>query len=208
MAYRYHTDSWLILGGGSKWSTIFSGNERFKKNWSVTHFFFSWQVEYLLLDPSCSGSGIISRLDHLVDGEDESKLQWVWELKYTDHLTDEGSNDKNGSTQEERLKNLSEFQISVIEHALKCKYILHKQDNVSLLYWIVPNAKRVVYSTCSVHAEENEHVVKTVLKNNPEFELASRDTVLPTWHRRGMPEEMDGDEGNSWHYIIHTFFFI
>ncbi|CEI91699.1 hypothetical protein RMCBS344292_05982 [Rhizopus microsporus] len=119
------------------------------------------QVEYLLLDPSCSGSGIISRLDHLVDDEDEN----------------EGSSDKNGSTQEERLKNLSEFQISVIEHALK-----------------FPNAKRVVYSTCSVHAEENEHVVKTVLKNNPEFELASRDTVLPTWHRRGMPEEMDGDE--------------
>lgn len=25
------------------------------------------KVEYLLLDPSCSGSGIISRLDHLVD---------------------------------------------------------------------------------------------------------------------------------------------
>ncbi|RCH90660.1 hypothetical protein CU097_000379, partial [Rhizopus azygosporus] len=119
------------------------------------------QVEYLLLDPSCSGSGIISRLDHLVDDEDEN----------------EGSSDKNGSTQEERLKNLSEFQISVIEHALK-----------------FPNAKRVVYSTCSVHAEENEHVVKTVLKNNPEFELASRDTVLPTWHRRGMPKEMDGDE--------------
>lgn len=45
------------------------------------------------------------------------------------------------------------------------------------------------------------------MKNNPEFELASRDTVLPTWHRRGMPEEMDGDEGNSWHYIIHTFLF-
>ena len=30
-------------------------------------------VEYLLLDPSCSGSGIISRLDHLVDDEDEKE---------------------------------------------------------------------------------------------------------------------------------------
>lgn len=29
------------------------------------------QVEYLLLDPSCSGSGIISRLDHLVDDDDK-----------------------------------------------------------------------------------------------------------------------------------------
>lgn len=31
------------------------------------------QVEYLLLDPSCSGSGIISRLDHLVDDDDEKE---------------------------------------------------------------------------------------------------------------------------------------
>lgn len=29
------------------------------------------EVEYLLLDPSCSGSGIISRLDHLVDDDDK-----------------------------------------------------------------------------------------------------------------------------------------
>jgi putative methyltransferase len=27
------------------------------------------KVEYLLLDPSCSGSGIVSRLDHLVDDD-------------------------------------------------------------------------------------------------------------------------------------------
>lgn len=29
------------------------------------------KVEYLLLDPSCSGSGIVSRLDHLVDDDDD-----------------------------------------------------------------------------------------------------------------------------------------
>jgi 16S rRNA C967 or C1407 C5-methylase (RsmB/RsmF family) len=36
------------------------------------------QVEYLLLDPSCSGSGIISRLDHLVDDDDEEKESTCW----------------------------------------------------------------------------------------------------------------------------------
>ncbi|KAG0746174.1 hypothetical protein G6F62_005583 [Rhizopus arrhizus] len=120
------------------------------------------EVEYLLLDPSCSGSGIISRLDHLVDDNDTEN---------------DNSDQKNEQTQEERLKNLSEFQISIIEHAMK-----------------FPKAKRIVYSTCSIHAEENEHVVKAILKNNPQFELAKRDSVLPTWHRRGIPEEIDDNK--------------
>lgn len=119
-------------------------------------------VEYLLLDPSCSGSGIISRLDHLVDDEDEKEND---------------GKDSNGQTQEERLKNLSDFQISIIQHAMK-----------------FPKAKRIVYSTCSIHPDENEHVVKAILKNNPDFELAKRDSVLPTWERRGIPSEIDGNK--------------
>ncbi|CAO3636900.1 unnamed protein product [Mucor fragilis] len=119
-------------------------------------------VEYLLLDPSCSGSGIISRLDHLVDDEDEKEND---------------GKDANGQTQEERLKNLSDFQISIIQHAMK-----------------FPKAKRIVYSTCSIHPDENEHVVKAILKNNPEFELAGKDSVLPTWERRGIPSEIDGNK--------------
>ncbi|GAA5809103.1 hypothetical protein MFLAVUS_002507 [Mucor flavus] len=120
------------------------------------------EVEYLLLDPSCSGSGIISRLDHLVDDDDEKK---------------KNGKDADGKTQKERLQNLADFQISIIEHALK-----------------FPKAKRVVYSTCSIHPEENEHVVKTVLKRHPDFKLATRESVLPTWNRRGIPEEINGNK--------------
>ncbi|KAI8087061.1 S-adenosyl-L-methionine-dependent methyltransferase [Thamnidium elegans] len=116
------------------------------------------EVEYLLLDPSCSGSGIISRLDHLVDDDDEKE-------------------NADGKTQKERLQNLADFQISIIEHALK-----------------FPKAKRVVYSTCSIHPEENEHVVKTILKRHPDFKLATRESVLPTWNRRGIPEEINGNK--------------
>jgi 16S rRNA C967 or C1407 C5-methylase (RsmB/RsmF family) len=35
-------------------------------------------------------------------------------------ILDDGK-DADGKTQEERLQNLSEFQISIIQHALKCK---------------------------------------------------------------------------------------
>ena len=108
--------------------------------------------------------------------------------------------DSNGQTQEERLKNLSDFQISIIQHAMKCKKkkkLYFRYDQYILIFnlLLVPKAKRIVYSTCSIHPDENEHVVKAILKNNPDFELAKRDSVLPTWERRGIPSEIDGNKG-------------
>lgn len=59
----------------------------------------------------------------------------------------------------------------------------------------VPSVERIVYSTCSVHAIENEHVVREALKTEEcqaaRFRLAPRNQVLPAWPRRGIPEEMD-----------------
>ncbi|KAJ2806790.1 hypothetical protein H4S07_003722 [Coemansia furcata] len=49
-----------------------------------------------------------------------------------------------------------------------------------------PGVKRISYSTCSVHAEENECVVARVLQSQTEFGLAGADQVIPTWHRRGL----------------------
>jgi len=110
------------------------------------------EVEYLLLDPSCSGSGIISRLDHLVDDEQDA-------------------------TGTERLDSLAEFQIAVIKHAMK-----------------FPKAKKVVYSTCSIHPQENEHVVTTILSSTSDFVLGPRSEAIPTWKRRGLVEECNGDQ--------------
>ncbi len=52
---------------------------------------------------------------------------------------------------------------------------------------IVPNVKRIVYSTCSIHTEENEQVVLNVLSTpaSQSFKLAKREHVLPSWTRRG-----------------------
>ena len=56
-----------------------------------------------------------------------------------------------------------------------------------------PAVERLVYSTCSVHAEENELVVARVLPLAHElgFHLAS---ALPAWPRRGLPGLCEGAE--------------
>jgi len=101
-------------------------------------------VEYILLDPSCSGSGIVSRMDDLLDEEDEM-------------------------VSEKRLKGLSGFQTAALSHALS-----------------FPHVKKVVYSTCSVHRQENEDVVLKASKRFADtFKLVH---ILPEWKNRGLDQ--------------------
>ncbi|XP_018365523.1 PREDICTED: probable 28S rRNA (cytosine-C(5))-methyltransferase [Trachymyrmex cornetzi] len=79
-------------------------------------------VEYILVDPTCSGSGIIDR-------PKQSEM--------------------DGTPEPKRLKNLQSFQVYLLRYAL----------------FNFPNAKRITYSTCSLHPEENEEVVDEVLAN-------------------------------------------
>ncbi|KAF5382066.1 hypothetical protein D9615_004285 [Tricholomella constricta] len=113
------------------------------------------RVTHILLDPSCSGSGIVNRLDHLLETE----------------IEDDGD-------QEDRLKRLAAFQLLMVKHAMK-----------------FPGAQKIVYSTCSIHATENEHVVRDTLNSDEaqagRFYLAGRNEVLPQWHRRGLPDELE-----------------
>ncbi|KAG6909943.1 hypothetical protein DXG01_014212 [Tephrocybe rancida] len=55
------------------------------------------RVTHILLDPSCSGSGIVNRLDHLLETE----------------IEEEGD-------QEDRLKRLASFQVMMVKHAMRC----------------------------------------------------------------------------------------
>ncbi|ODQ81678.1 hypothetical protein BABINDRAFT_165209 [Babjeviella inositovora NRRL Y-12698] len=106
----------------------------------------------IIVDPSCSGSGIFGR------------------------AFEEDDKDKQESHDPERLRKLASFQCKIVKHAL-----------------MFPKVKKVIYSTCSIHAEENEQVVVDLLADedisSAGWRVASRENVIPTWHRRGWPQE-------------------
>nr|KAG5710079.1 hypothetical protein BaRGS_030155 [Batillaria attramentaria] len=68
---------------------------------------------------------------------------WAGIISRMDHVANNKKSSFTSSSQ--RLQNLARFQISILKHALQ-----------------FPAAQRVVYSTCSVHEEENEAVVSEV----------------------------------------------
>ena len=98
-------------------------------------------VKVACLDPSCSGSGMLNRVnDSLVsfEKEDLEKLLGTKE-----------------SEEKERVEKLSEFQFEIVDATMKS----------------FPNLELVSYSTCSLYKEENEDVVKKLLISNPDFDL-------------------------------------
>lgn len=127
-------------------------------------------VSSLLLDPSCSGSGIVgrdsvpdihlpepgtSKLSRNVSDEQTRKRKRAAEdADPTDRpvlIDDDGEKTVLSSEREmaSRLEALSSFQLTLVLHAFK-----------------FPAAKKITYSTCSVHAEENEQVVLKALQSD------------------------------------------
>ncbi|SPO31575.1 uncharacterized protein UTRI_06401_B [Ustilago trichophora] len=127
-------------------------------------------VTHMLLDPSCSGSGIVNRLDFLKEDDD------VEDTSPSSASSTPDSSENEGMTKlGRRLKQLSEFQLLMIRHAFK-----------------FPSLRKVVYSTCSIHTQENEEVVIRALdteeaKQNG-WTLAPRKMVIPSWPVRGDQE--------------------
>ncbi|OBA23756.1 S-adenosyl-L-methionine-dependent methyltransferase [Metschnikowia bicuspidata var. bicuspidata NRRL YB-4993] len=119
------------------------------------------QVSGLIVDPSCSGSGIFGRA--IEDALEQAKED----------------------IDTERLQKLAAFQFTIMKHALS-----------------FPKARKVVYSTCSIHPHENERVVVDLLRDvavqAQGWHLAPRDHVIALWPRRGWKEEFtslcEGDD--------------
>lgn len=141
-------------------------------------------VRGILLDPSCSGSGIVNSPD-----------RW---------LEDAEAGGNSSEDKAKRIQSLANFQLVALKHAMS-----------------FPMVERIVYSTCSVHDEENEVVVgkaltevnesmKTPDGNN--WQLVSP-VCLRHWTRRGKAgvgglsesqasclircDGLDGDETNG-----------
>ncbi|KAI4223725.1 MAG: hypothetical protein LQ349_007374 [Xanthoria aureola] len=151
------------------------------------------EVGSLLLDPSCSGSGIIGRDDiqsvtlpsstEKGHGPANSRKRKRKAQPDTISIADEArkgtqevvESDDGGDRFSERLRALSVFQLRILLHA-----------------FLFPNARRISYSTCSIHAEENEAVVLAALKSNEAkqhgWRLLERDeqiSGMKSWSIRG-----------------------
>jgi 25S rRNA (cytosine2278-C5)-methyltransferase len=111
-------------------------------------------VRGIQLDPSCSGSGIVTACERLHE--------------VSENDIDADTAQSSGQT---RVHKLAQFQLQALLKALS-----------------FPQAKRLVYSTCSVHEQENEFVVAAALQQQQRKALADTWRLrkcLPNWHRRG-----------------------
>lgn len=131
---------------------------------------------HIMLDPSCSGSGIVNRLDYLTASTASGQAAAVAgtaaaaagngnaavgtsvstsgsgaaaenELEQDIPTTSSPGHHGDGRGGEsDRLASLAAFQLAILQHAMS-----------------YPLAQRIVYSTCSVHAAEDEAVVVAAL---------------------------------------------
>lgn len=163
----------------------------------------------LLLDPSCSGSGIVGRDSmpdlHLPDpwqapskmGPPPSKASPNTASRKRKHqqtagepnavIRDDDGNEIVMNSERDldaRLDALASFQLKLLLHALR-----------------FPNAKKITYSTCSIHAQENESVVLQALHSDIAkkrgWQILKRGdqvTGMREWPVRGVPEYCGGDK--------------
>ena len=181
-------------------------------------------VGSILLDPSCSGSGIIGRdedlavtlpqIDSILSAKSPSRkrkrkpstlppadkkpnqpdsfqTERQQLYKMTTDIEKETSS-KESTPTSHRLEALSDFQLALLLHAFR-----------------FPHATRIAYSTCSIHPQENEHVVANALLSPTATEhgwrILRREEQVPgmaAWHIRGhqraceeflLPSEAVGD---------------
>ncbi|RMY68813.1 hypothetical protein D0863_06857 [Hortaea werneckii] len=203
------------LAGGEKSITVKAKQDFMRLDPSAKEF---RNVTALLLDPSCSGSGIVGRdggglTVHLPtststdNGKSSSSSRGKKRKRQTDKpspqqnptpaptiptsaleeqeeqaLEEQGSASNSTTTLQTRLTNLSTFQLRLLQHAMA-----------------FPSARKISYSTCSVHFQENENVVLRALRSPVARErgwrvLRREEQVdgMRKWGRRGWRGECEG----------------
>ena len=99
-------------------------------------------VRVVLLDPSCSGSGMNHLVTHNIDNSNSNSNSQK-QLNHSNSGDAKVINDVKDTT---RLHALADFQLKALLHSMS-----------------FPAAERITYSTCSIHDIENENVVAQAL---------------------------------------------
>ncbi|KAM3513898.1 hypothetical protein MY11210_002435 [Beauveria gryllotalpidicola] len=195
------SQGWTRVGFGQDFCQVDPTGQQFSK------------VGALLLDPSCSGSGIVGR-----DTMPELHIPEASPAGATGKKMDKGkgkaSNEGTGGNKKRKFDDKDAAQNSIIIDDEGNETVIDSEKDLEarlqalagfqlkiLLHALTfPAAKKVTYSTCSIHSQENEHVVMKVL----ESEVAQRrgwrimkrsDQVrgMRDWPVRGLEESCGGD---------------
>lgn len=197
------------LAGSGTWTKVHPGQDFLKSDPKSAAF---KNVGALLLDPSCSGSGIIGRDDmpalhlpaiknasnstskpHKKGSKVPEPTSEPRKRKREDHeealdvmVDDDGEVTAVNSEDElkARIDALSKFQLELLLHAFK-----------------FPAARKITYSTCSIHAGENELVVQKALEHpiakEQGWRILKRENQIrgmQEWPVRGSFDACNGDE--------------
>lgn len=180
------------IAGSDNMTTIQQGQDFLKVDPSDPTYS---NVGAILLDPSCSGSGIVGRDDmptlHLPQvlgtksATTVSKKRKRPESEQEQVMVDDDGNTTVVASEKDlkaRLEALSSFQLILLLHAFR-----------------FPAARKLTYSTCSIHTEENEQVVLQALQSDIArkrgWRILPRDaqvTGMKAWPVRGQID--DGDQ--------------
>lgn len=141
-------------------------------------------VQGILLDPSCSASGVVSRVDiNLKQHSDFLKKGATPKAAAVDD--EHNDDDEDDNEEDDGKKKTAKSAAPSTSRVEKLAQVQRKLLTHALLSF--PSCRRIVYSTCSVHEEENEGVVRAVLSDE---RIASKGWTLTNimprkWATRG-----------------------